>query len=520
MSRMRVFYFIFFSVYIWSAYTGIAHAAVTLKEVVFDPQGTDTGAEYIVVENSMSASVDMTGWTLYPDGAGYYTFPSFVLQSGAAVTVHLRMSGVSDSQNLYHSGASQNMGNTSGSVALFSSSQRSADTMIDFVEYGRAGETWESDAEKATLWTKGQFVAFGADTAEGKVLRRVASGHAPDAWRFEVVSSTQSVSANNSTASSNVAGSQSSQTPSTTSSGSVYSGPTKKVVFVADAGKDQEGVAGGDVFFEGRLFDSGAKLVESEHIRFLWNFGDGTSLEGKNVRHAYRYPGHYTAIVIAAFGEDSFRDEAMITIVPNMVGISEVMPGDQGWIELSNPSNTTVDISGWIMRDARNTMFQFPAKTVLSQHAYVVFASPVTHLSISNQNPIVVLEYPDYTPAEKFAWTGMVPDGKSISSVHDVLSVTTPSPGTSNTTIVAQQQGMQADEEGRAMVSQKKEKIPYTKAFASVKVPQENNSVSKSSGSTQGAFGSREYMWLLASASAGVFLGFVAIRLRAFFASR
>ena len=69
---------------------------IAISEVFFDPSGTDTGLEYIVIKNFGSADVNLGGWDLYPAGVGYFNFPNFTLAHGEEVKIHIRASGSAD----------------------------------------------------------------------------------------------------------------------------------------------------------------------------------------------------------------------------------------------------------------------------------------------------------------------------------------------------------------------------------------------------------------------------------------
>src|SRR3989344_8000293 len=68
-------------------------ADVVLSEVLFNPAGADTGFEYVTLENRGSTDANLFGWQLYPDGAGYFTFPTFSLGAGKRATIYLRKDG-------------------------------------------------------------------------------------------------------------------------------------------------------------------------------------------------------------------------------------------------------------------------------------------------------------------------------------------------------------------------------------------------------------------------------------------
>jgi len=153
---------------------GGARAGVVVNEVLYDPPGDDSGLERIELYNNGSAAVNLAGWDLYPARTPYYRFPTLPLQPGAFVVVHLRESGTDTPTDLYEGTApTQNMGNTTGSVALFDSSYHGASTLMDFVEYGAGGQTWESAAVQDSLWTTGDFVP---DAPEGSSIGLFPNG--------------------------------------------------------------------------------------------------------------------------------------------------------------------------------------------------------------------------------------------------------------------------------------------------------------------------------------------------------
>nr|WP_233265084.1 lamin tail domain-containing protein [Halomarina oriensis] len=71
--------------------TGGSGDGVTVTTVNYDAAGDDgsnLNDEYVVLENTGGASVDLTGWTLSDAADHVYTFPTFSLDAGATVTVH------------------------------------------------------------------------------------------------------------------------------------------------------------------------------------------------------------------------------------------------------------------------------------------------------------------------------------------------------------------------------------------------------------------------------------------------
>ncbi len=135
-------------------------ADVVINEVGYnmDPRG-DTGREWIELFNPDSVSRDLSGYQLYPSKTPRYTMPpGFVMGPRSFLLVHLRLAGQDTDTDLYEGTApTSNMPNSRGSVAFFTSDYPAA-TIADFVQYGDSGQTYQSSAAAAGIWTRGQFV--------------------------------------------------------------------------------------------------------------------------------------------------------------------------------------------------------------------------------------------------------------------------------------------------------------------------------------------------------------------------
>lgn len=355
-------------------------ASPVMTEVLFDPTGTDTGLEAIKIMNPDSGQADLSGWELYPDGVGYFIFPpNFFLAPGASVVVHLRASGSDSPQDLYHSSASANMGNSSGSLALFKAGGRSDTTIVDFVRYHKPGsserKTWESSAASAGLWVAGEFIDVAA-SGEGSSIGLVVPGVRGSAGAWKIYNpSTLAVAGGGGGGSPGVIPPAASpQTP-----GGASSMSDVKPSLGADAGADVTVLAGAEAAFLGAAYGLNGEPLQSG-VRYLWNFGDGATREGRSVGHVYRFPGTYRANLAVSSGEYSGSDWRTVTVVLPKLSISEVMPGADGFVELENGSPETIDIGSLVLDDGVGHMFRAPARTAVAGNGVIVFANEVTGL--------------------------------------------------------------------------------------------------------------------------------------------
>ena len=322
-----------------------AASDVAISEILFDPAGsTDTGQEYVIIKNFGGASVNMSGWDLYPDGIGYFTFPDFILDAGKSVKINLRANGTNDVSNLYFPTATGNVSNSSGSLALFSSTTHSKDTIISYIRYHKAGsaerKTWETAAASAGLWTAGTFFDISAGT-EGKILKLIDYNQKTNilGWSLADASSQSDAGAEPAPAAENEI--------AASFSGSVAPLPMNQIK--AYAGPDRAGIAGGEIFFEG--FAEGLKGDSLDGARFSWNFGDGKGLvEGKKVGHTFAFPGVYAISLHVATGEYSALDTANLVVTESPLLISEIKTRLSEWKTANNfqhPINLTLIPMNW-----------------------------------------------------------------------------------------------------------------------------------------------------------------------------
>lgn len=373
---------------------GVIHAAsagsVSLSEVLFDPEGSDTGKEYIKIYNSGDTAVALAGWELYPDGIGYFVLPAeFSLGPKGTIAVHMRVSGTNAAGDFYHAAATENMGNTSGSAALFSSNSHNKDTMQSFVQWGRGGQTWETAALGAGLWEKGTYVGT-ASTSEGlPIIRFNYSASGAESWGYSVVSPnlgvvSSSASTSLLTASSTIA--------NMTRPQPIINFPIIKVY----AGEDVTAAVGSSAEFHGVAL--GFNDAPLENARFWWNFGDGDAKEGKTVSHAFAIPGTYVVGLHVSADSFSASDYLRVNVVPNKISVREVVEGEKGFVKLGNPDNFDIDVGGWILDDTTHQFILTP-KTKIGATSEVGFPNSLTRLFLTLGERKFILRYPNGDPA-------------------------------------------------------------------------------------------------------------------------
>ncbi len=373
-------------------------AGAVINEILFNPAGDDTGAEWVEVYNAGDVPQDLTGWQLYPDGAGYFSFPAgFSLGAKKFVVVHLRASAANTAADLYDAASSANMSNTAGSAALFSGTPRGRDTIKSFVQWGRGGETWESAAADAGLWQKGLFVAT-TSAAEGLSIGLSSDGVAAGYERaWSSFASPTSGSSNGAGAGAISAASSSSSSSLSAASRNNFVAPAEVPTFRAYAGGDRTSAAGSETEFIGTAVGKTGEPMQN--IRFLWNFGDGEIKEGRVVWHIFQIPGTYMAGLHVTSDTNVISDYARILVVPNKITVADVKEGADGFVRLKNQGEGEVDIGEWVLEDGQGKRFVVPARSKVAAGAEMALANRITGLFQNSGAWSLALSYPNLFPA-------------------------------------------------------------------------------------------------------------------------
>jgi Domain of unknown function (DUF1929) len=97
-------------------------SVVQVTNILFNPPGPDLMSERLVIENQTAMNVNVTNWTIEDLKNHVFTFPQFLLATGAQVQLWTK-GGVSDANNLYW-GSGSPIWNNTGDTAILRNAQR------------------------------------------------------------------------------------------------------------------------------------------------------------------------------------------------------------------------------------------------------------------------------------------------------------------------------------------------------------------------------------------------------------
>jgi len=346
--------------------THLAFAQVVITEIMYDPKGTDgnAGGEWIEVQNTDSVSIDLTKWIFFEADTNHSITTEGVIEipaGGYAV-----ISKDLDAFKNYFT-------DFSGLLFKSSFSLNDSETLAT-----------KSDKEIPIFDSVTYMSEWGAKN-DGDSLQKLG-----DSWIAGAPTPGMVNSVDNNTSNTN--------TNTNTDTTTVDSTPPPELEISADAGKDKTVMAGADAIFEGKAFGTqGEPLTD---VRYLWNFGDGGTGEGKSVLYHYTYPGEYVAIIDVASGKYSATDHIRVQVIPASINITAIAEGPKGFIEITNSASKELDISWWRLR-VGEYYFTIPKNTHILPKTSIKFASAITNLFASNDGK-TMLVYPNGVVADVY----------------------------------------------------------------------------------------------------------------------
>jgi len=378
---------ILLTAFLFAVLPGSVYASISINEIMYDLEGVDSGREWIEILNSSGEQVDLSGWKFYESGTnhGLNLFQGDpTISPGSYVIIADDASKfLLDSPNF--------------SGTIFDSSFSLKNT----------GETLSIRDPDLNDIDQVSYIADWGGSGDGNSLQKISGS-----W----VSGFPTPGAENIVSSPGDSEEQE-QGGGTTGSSST-SWPVEPQIY-ANAGGDKVMIAGAPGEFEGKALG----LLEEPltNARYSWNFGDGTSKEGKKVLHTYQYPGDYIVFLNVSSGKFSASDRINIKVVESTIIISDVSASF--YIELHNQSPYEINLSGWMLK-TNGSHFSFPKDSVIGSNQKLKFSSTVTKLGFSFYDKVELL-YPNGSVTDYFVKSdevvGVIPEAGETKVVSTPL---------------------------------------------------------------------------------------------------
>ncbi len=360
-------------IFVFVALAKVTFAQIVFTEIMYDPQGGDTGHEWVEILNQGADPVDLSQCKSkspcrFIEGGNNHELAS---ASGSPILAPGAYAIIADSPQTFlgdHPGysgtvvdSSFSLKNTGETIAFKMPDGSVSDTVTYSPDMGATGDG-NSLQKIGGVWKSAQPTPGNGDAP--------AVGDSTNTTATNVTSSTV-----------------------TSSSANLSTFPADPQIF-ADAGPQTKIVSvGAPVTLTGRVW--GLKKEPIENARMTWAFGDGATAEGATVSHIYYYPGEYTAVLDAASGFFSASDRVRIMAVAPSLTLRTGGDATRSFVAIENFGNDELDLSGWQVVESGKT-FVLPKNTFINAHKILTIASEVSGLVVA-ATTTAALNFPNGT---------------------------------------------------------------------------------------------------------------------------
>lgn len=310
----------------------IVEASVYISEIAWMGDSDSANHEWIELHNTDSAT-DITGWTITDETNLSIKLEGVINSDDYVVLERTSDDSVKGDAFLIYTGALVNTGTT-----LYL--KKADGSLVDQVS---GGENWEAiggdNATKETAqYTESGWVTAAATPGEGLNWTKEEVAAADDTETKTITTKSSSNSKSD--------------------KGETVRLILPDVTLVLEIDAQKVGYVNQEIAFSVEPSGIGDTLIDS--LQYEWNFGDGNSVNNKEPKHIFEYPGTYVVVVYAGYKRQEQVARHEITILPVEISLTTNRSGD---VQVNNDSPYEIDISGYKL--ISDETFVFPARSVL-----------------------------------------------------------------------------------------------------------------------------------------------------------
>lgn len=371
----------------------VARAEIVINEIMYAPQ-TGSAYEWVEIFNSGPDSIDLNNWRLFYD---------------------------SNADKVYDSGESHPLTPRQGNNSILDPSQyaiiaKSPAVVTNYAWLNFSGTIFsatfslsDEDAKLIAIMNKDKVIknfttynpSIGGDKDSGNSLQLMND----KIWK----AATPTPGTVNETTTSTpppADGSSSDESSSSTSNTSSSSSSSEENTKTAEIKKIKThittktlGFVGLPIFLDAVVFGLDGERLH--YGKYFWNFGDGDSKEinltdSQSFTHTYFYPGDYTVFLDYFSNPYIYKDvpdasdKIIIKIISADISISRVGDEKDFFVELSNNTDFSVDLSNWFLASAGKS-FTIPRNTVLASKKKMIISPKITNFSITDKDTLKLM---------------------------------------------------------------------------------------------------------------------------------
>jgi hypothetical protein len=352
----------------------LLHAQVVINEIVYDPEGTDTGREWIEVYNTGDNDVDLATYKLFESNVNHKI--TVFSENGESILKSHNFATVADNPEkflidfpnftgpLFDSAFSLN--NSGEPLSIVDNSGNVSDHFEYSSDLGAGNNGNSLQRNEAGFWIE-------AGPTVGLINKQEA----------ELVNDSGDSSATSTTNSSN----SSTATYSTHSSQTDLSQYSEKSTLEIGSGRNRFSGVHAPIEFK-------AEYNTDRRPKFMWSWGDGSSDSGYKTSHIYENSGTYNVVLNALLNGYQATSRVKAEITDISVDILYITYGKLVDIVLKNTADKEVNLGGFVIKMASNK-FEIPADTIIDAKSQITIPAKYTDFETSTSTEFIKLYYPD-----------------------------------------------------------------------------------------------------------------------------
>lgn len=360
--------------------------AVIISEIMYDPQGTNTGRIWVEIYNDTSNTIDLTKYK--------------ILDHGANVNGHPISSSTSSGQLAPSAYAVVASGDSTQFLTDFPGfSGILLKASLSF--YADNPETVSLKDDSGNIVDTVSYTKDLGAHNDGNSLQKISGSFVPATPTPGTENVGQQTSQQNSPSSQNDAQSQNTIVSTHYVSNDISLTPTdnKEVTLTASAGRNRLVAAGSPIQFHATVGGNAPKTG----AEYKWSLGDGFIAYGPAIDHIYTFPGDYVAVLTVTSGPNVAVHRINVKVIEPNLSAKHITGG----IEIKNNGKDEVNLFKWLVSSGPQS-YTIPADLIIMPGKSVTLNALVTKLpdygdiTITNaEGKVLVLNKKDETPKQK-----------------------------------------------------------------------------------------------------------------------
>jgi hypothetical protein len=349
----------------------VTFASAQITEIMYDVPGTDTGREWIEIQNTGSTTLDLSTWKIYEANTNHKI--TTVANSNVPAGGFAVVADSSDKFKIDNPGytglvfdSTFSLSNEGESITLRNQDGGDVDTVSYIPTWGAAGDGNSLQKTGGNNWIASLPTIGSITTASQSSI--------PINNNSNTASTTDYSSTSNETQSGQTVFQDLSQ--STHSSQEVANVSPDEILFEVTSGRSRFGFVGSPLSFEAKIKTS-KNVPQGTVLESVWSMGDGYSVSGRSIDHVYSYAGDYVVILNSKYGDAEAVSRINVHISNPHLSITEV---NGNHITIYNPDSFEMNAGNYSLSN-ESGRFVIAPDTIIKSHASLKIFYPNTKLS-------------------------------------------------------------------------------------------------------------------------------------------